>query len=250
MKPVYVNPRLSPYSSLDQLGEDEEHDPYHLAPSLMAQIRTTPYQEIGSHTFSHYFCLEPGQTMEAFRADLEAMRHVGDQEGILLRSFVFPRNQFQPSYLKACAEFGFQVYRGNELSWIYAPRNEERQSLIQRAIRLLDAYIPLSGHHTYPLMLSSSLPYNVPSSRFLRPYVPPLRWFEGWRIQRILGDMTYAARRGEIYHLWWHPHNFGAHQEENFGVLDTILRHYKKLEQTYGMESLHMAEVGERMKGV
>ena len=25
-----------------------------------------------------------------------------------------------------------------------------------------------------------------------------------------MSDLTYAARQGLAYHLWWHPHNFGS----------------------------------------
>ena len=55
--------------------------------------------------------------------------------------------------------------------------------------------------------------------------------------------MTQAAKRGEIYHLWWHPHNFGVNQTENLAGLETILKHYATLEKSFEMKSKTMAEV-------
>ena len=72
VQPQYADPNLSPYLALDAVGEDEAHDPYHFGYSLIQQIKATPGQEMASHTFCHYYCLERGQTLEAFRADLQA----------------------------------------------------------------------------------------------------------------------------------------------------------------------------------
>jgi len=60
--------------------------------------------------------------------------------------------------------------------------------------------------------------------------------------RRIKGDLTYAARQGLVYHLWWHPHNFGAHLEKNMATLRRILDHFQDLRQRYGMQSRNMAE--------
>lgn len=44
----------------------------------------------------------------------------------------------------------------------------------------------------------------------LRPYSPRLSFLEGLRLRRIRHEMVHAAKKGELYHLWWHPYNFGA----------------------------------------
>ena len=62
-------------------------------------------------------------------------------------------------------------------------------------------------------------PINIPGSRFLRPYDPRLRQFDELRIHRMIDEMTDAAEAGQIYHLWWHPHNFGTHANDNFAIL-------------------------------
>jgi hypothetical protein len=59
--------------------------------------------------------------------------------------------------------------------------------------------------------------------------------------------MTYAAKNNLIYHLWWHPHNFGAYQGENFAGLVKILNHYKRLNEKFGFASLSMGELSDKI---
>jgi hypothetical protein len=83
-------------------------------------------------------------------------------------------------------------------------------------MRLLNHYVPITGHHTYTIaqVAAGGAPYNVAASRFLRPYAPRLRAIEPLRRARIKDSMTHAAKRGEIFHLWWHPHNVSVDQEK------------------------------------
>ena len=65
-------------------------------------------------------------------------------------------------------------------------------------------------------------------------------------MRRILDDLTYAATQGLVYHLWWHPHNFGENIQENFAFLKAILDRHRMLKQMYGMESLNMGDIARR----
>ena len=55
--------------------------------------------------------------------------------------------------------------------------------------------------------------------------------------------MTYAAKRNETYHLWWHPHNFGANINENFKNLETIFKTYQKLNEIHNFQSITMTNL-------
>jgi hypothetical protein len=55
--------------------------------------------------------------------------------------------------------------------------------------------------------------------------------------------MTYAAINNEVYHLWWHPHNFGENVNESISFLKSILKHYNRLNNQYGFESVNMNEL-------
>jgi peptidoglycan/xylan/chitin deacetylase (PgdA/CDA1 family) len=250
-RPAYDDPNLSLYSSLHEIGEDERSDPFHYAPSLIERIRRCPGQEVGSHTFSHYFCLERGQDVTAFRADLKAAVTVAARRGIHLRSLVFPRNQINDEYLSGCREMGFVAYRGNEPAVMYRARVSEGQRLHVRLLRLADTYFNLSPGNAYAMDTpDAGMPVNVPSSRFLRPYAPLRRVAESARLRRIATQMTDAARRGLVYHLWWHPHNFGSNQEENLAFCRKILEHFRRLRDNHGMEAASMGELAARQLGV
>jgi hypothetical protein len=62
--------------------------------------------------------------------------------------------------------------------------------------------------------------------------------------------MTYAAKRGEVFHLWWHPHNFGINQKENLKFLNSILQHYTFLKEKYGFESLSMNDLSKTLQNI
>ena len=239
IKPIYKNPNLSPYNGhFDGLGRDYKSDMYHFAPELIKEIQKYPEQEIGTHTFSHYYCLEQGQTIDAFKADIKSAISVAKKYNIPLTSLVFPRNQFNDDYLKICLELGIFCYRGNEHSWLYKAKNGDDETYFRRALRLLDAYLNLSGHNCYSdQFLKSKMPINIPSSRFLRPYSSKIKIIDGLRLYRIKSGITYAAKNNLTYHLWWHPHNFGINQDENFSFLEKILKHYQFLNNKYNFQS-------------
>ena len=239
--PRYADPRLSPYSAMAEVGPDERSDPFHFARSLILEIRAAPRQEIGTHTFSHFYCLAPGQTLAAFRADLAAAVAAAEPLGIRLESIAFPRNQFNAAYLAACEEVGLIAYRGNERSALYAAEASGTESIFKRAGRLADTYLPLSGHHGTALSASGGM-VDVPSSRFLRPWSRRLRSLEGTRLARILSGMRHAAGRGQVFHLWFHPHNFGVNQAENLAVMERIAVEAARLRESHGWPSLTMAE--------
>lgn len=249
--PYYSNKIFSPYGQyLDQLKLDEALFPYHFAKSLIELIQSNPEHEIGSHTFSHYYTLEEGQTLGQFEADLNAAIRVSKEQGIKLESLVFPRNQYSFEHLALASKLGFRSFRGNEKAWFYEVGSDAENSLLKRVIKLLDSYINISGHNTTKLSkIENSVPYNIPSSRFLRPYSTRLKLLEGLRLRRIKKCMQNAAQQGEVFHLWWHPHNFGINQDANLNFLEELLKHYKSLNSQYGFESLTMTALANQLDG-
>ncbi len=248
VRPAYTDSRFSTYPRLNHIGENERDDPLHYAPSLVRSIATSPNQEIGTHTFSHYYCLEGGQNVRTFQEDLVAAFRAARKYQLNIESLVLPRNQLNEKYLSVCAGMGIKAYRGNPISWSYRPSNLQKdQSLLRRGLRLLDAYANICGHNCYSLRADGcNSAVNVPSSRHLRPYSKASRAAEPLRLRRILSDLTWAAKRRLVYHLWWHPEDFGANPEENMAFLIRVLDHYRELRSLYGMESLNMREVAER----
>jgi peptidoglycan/xylan/chitin deacetylase (PgdA/CDA1 family) len=244
--PRYRDASLFPYD--DPVGEDERDDPLHYAPGLIERILATPGQEVGTHTFSHFFCNEEGQTAEAFRADLEAARAIAAARGVQLRSIVFPRNQVNPAYAGVLRDCGITAYRGNPESWMWRfSDREESAGAAKRAARLADAYLNLGGHGSLDW---GEIPRpdglaDVRASRVVRPYSPRLRHLEPLRLRRMRDAVRDAARRRRVVHLWWHPHNFGAYPDECLAFLRGVLEELDRCRERYAMESLTMAEAAD-----
>jgi peptidoglycan/xylan/chitin deacetylase (PgdA/CDA1 family) len=247
--PAYQNMKLSNFAgNFWEVGENEDEDKIHFGSELIKLISTYPNQEIGTHTFSHYYCLEDGADIKSFAADIEAAKKVMGENGYAMTSLVFPRHQAAKDFLKVCKDAGILCYRGNENHWIYSPSNNSKQTKLRRALRLIDTYINISGQHcSLPLIKDSQLPIDIPASRFLRPYSKTLSILEPLRLARIKNGMTHAAKHNLTYHLWWHPHNFGIQQEKNLSFLKKILKHYDMLKEQYGFESLTMTELAKRI---
>jgi peptidoglycan/xylan/chitin deacetylase (PgdA/CDA1 family) len=246
VRPSYLDPTLSPYE--EEVGQGEDDDPLHYAPSLIAAIRDTPRQEIGTHTFSHYYCQEPGQDREQFRADLASAVTIATQHGVQLRSIVFPRNQYNPEYDDVLWSTGIRCFRGNTPGWMYAATLlKDGKGPLMRGGRLLNAYVPLSGIRTsrWDTIVQPNGLCNLPASLFLKPYSPRLRQLESLRIQRVAGLIRHAATSREIVHLYCHPHNFGGHLAGNMSTLRAVLDTFARYRASHGMQSLSMGGVAE-----
>jgi len=242
VKPAYINSRFSNYNLISQIGNNHTDDPYHYGNDMIVLIKEYRNQEIGTHTFSHYYCLEEGASLTSFADDLDAAIAVAAHEDIKITSVVFPRNQYSDQYLKLCKEKGITSYRGNRHHWLYKPTSIKDQHLVRRFGRLLDSYVNLSGINSYELNNAEGI-LNVPASRFLRPYHPRFQSFEPYRLNRIRREMTYAAQNAQLYHLWWHPHNFGRHLGKNLDFLKKLLDHYQSLNDKYFFASSNMSEL-------
>jgi hypothetical protein len=252
IKPTYKISTLSAYHYIQKgdIGENESVDPFHFAPSIIAKIVATPGQELGTHTFAHYYCNEEGQTVEQFRADIQSAQKAAMRFNKKLTSLVFPRNQFNDAYLKVCFEEGITAVRSNPLDWFWNIQSTQNESRWKRINRGLDAYFPIGKKNTYKLNsldVRAGYPVCLPASRLLRPYRPKEFFLNTFKIGRIKSEMERAARNGEVYHLWWHPHNFGNFPAESLAGLQEILTHFTLCRERFGMESLNMAETASRL---
>jgi len=239
-RPSYTNPCLSNYAYLGEVGKDERSDPYYFAASLVDAIWKTPGQELGTHTMSHYYCLEDGQTLASFEADLVAAKALADLRGVSIKSIVFPRNQFTAAHLEICARQGITHYRGNPDGWAYRAAKGSEQTPAKRALRLIDAYSGVLGSQTF--VPGGKGLVDVPASRFLRPCAGKLAAFHPLHLGAIKRGMTDAAKAGRGYHLWWHPHNFGRNLDANMDGLRQIIDHFAILRDRHGMQSLAMGD--------
>jgi peptidoglycan/xylan/chitin deacetylase (PgdA/CDA1 family) len=238
-KPSYSNLKLDPYvygNAYRNLGLER----FFFAPDKIIEIQNTKGQEIGTHTYSHYYCLETGQNKEQFANDLDTAIKLANKFTISVKSLVFPRNQFNESYLECCAERQIVTVRSNPSDWYWdtmAP-----QTFATKFFRTADAYVPI-GAKSYSMgNIKLATPSCQPSSRFLRPQ-HKIEFINSLRLNRIKNEIIHAAKAGEIYHLWWHPHNFGIDPDGAIKTLKSILEVYKYCKETFGMDSKTMEEI-------
>jgi peptidoglycan/xylan/chitin deacetylase (PgdA/CDA1 family) len=248
LRPCYYDQSLDPY--LEPIGNGEADDPLHFAPSLIEQIRRCPHQEIATHTFSHHYCREPGQSVETFKADLDSAIAIAAAKGIQFRSIVFPRNQIKQEYLGAVLDAGLICYRGSERGWMHRGITRRERTLGLRVARIADTYIDISGNRIvrWEEIFEPSGLCNVRASRFLWPCRPGLKALEEKRLKRMIDQVKLAAAEDAVFHLWFHPHNFGIHLEKNLQVLEAILQAFAFARERYGMRSLSMDTVAEMVR--
>jgi len=247
-RPRYDDPRLDPYR--EQTGRGEADDPFHFAPGLIDAIAVRAGQEIGTHSFSHFYCCESGQSSLEFEADLSSALAIAAASGYGIRSYVFPRNQVNPGYLPFLKRAGILCYRGTQASAAtQAASFRLQQRPDRRLLRLCDNYFDLYGAQTVPWP-SGAGPSSIGASRYLRPHNGLLRGFDDLRCRRIVNAMEAAAAGGELLHLWWHPEDFARDLDRNLQFLRRILAEWARLRRQAGMLSLSMSEVVQGMNNV
>ena len=242
-KPNYQNKNLSPYFDfIENLDKIDEKLVY--GNSLVELVKNTKNQEIGTHTFSHFYALEPLQNQEDFFADLEAAKNIAKSKNIELKSFVFPRHQLNQNYMRQFQEFGIETYRGTEKAWYHSASRGEEEGILKRVIRFADYYFPMFSHHCQSLSeIKQGNLYQIRASRWFRPFSEKWKSLDFLKIWRIKSQMKYAAKKGKIFHLWFHPHDIGINQQENFRQLEEIFKYYQVLQKKYGMTSKNMIEI-------
>nr|MBQ8244349.1 polysaccharide deacetylase family protein [Oscillospiraceae bacterium] len=240
--PSYEDQRLDPYAYFAGIGNNEQEAPCFYAPSLIRLVAEAEGQEIGSHTFCHYYCREKGQTPEQFAADIRAAKDIAEAKGYCLTSIILPRNQCEPEYTKVLRDCGFTAYRDEENDWIH---EKIKFRPLLRLLRLADVYFPLTGQGGYVPKNENGI-WNLVGSRMYKPIFAPLRFLEGVKLRRIKKQMLHAAKNGLTFHLWWHPHNIGVNTQAHLDQLEDIFRYYAELKETYGMQSLNMREAAEQ----
>ncbi|QYA26046.1 polysaccharide deacetylase family protein [Gramella sp. MT6] len=238
--PNYQNRNLSAYNFGKSI-QSKSTEFACFAPDLIKKIISTKNQELATHTYSHFYCREKGQDLKSFREDLKMSVSLAEKVGQDLHSLVFPRNQLNKGYLETCSDLGITSVRSNPNKWYW--EDTQKDTLAQKIFRTGDAYI---GKNNKSYLLSEiSRIQNISiqsASRLLRPFSHN-RAFNYLRLKRIANEMEYAAINGQIYHLWWHPHNFGNNPDSNLRDLTYLLQVYKKLRSKYNFSSMTMKEL-------
>lgn len=239
--PTYDRGILNPYTFGEQ-HRKSSYDNFFFAPKLIKDIQSVKGQEVGTHTYSHYYCLEKGQTLSQFEADIQQAVIMASKFDIELKSLVFPRNQFNKNYLEVCHKHQIETVRTNPDDWYWDTTKPD--TLFSKLARTGDAYLPL-GNKSYPKeKINRDIVVCQQASRFFRPQ-SSIELLNKTRVNRIKNEIKQAAKKGEVYHLWWHPHNFGIDTANAISSLKDIIDTYAQCRETYGMQSLTMTQVSD-----
>jgi SAM-dependent methyltransferase len=184
---------------------------------------STPAQEIGSHSFCHLPYSEKKSCAAAVNADLFAARAIHDEQGLPFDSFVFPRNVI--GYLDLLAQAGVKTYRGKTPHWF----DEIPLRSVRRSLTLASYVIPIAAPTVKPELDNRGL-VNIPDSMLLIGR-NGLRRLISMRslAYKGLGGLHRAVRRREVFHLWFHPSNFVYRTDEQFTILENLLRQANEL---------------------
>lgn len=238
----YKIKRYSPFPFKEKIGK--EADEIIFASELVDEIRKAKRQELATHTLSHCYVLEEGFDESQLEEELRLIKQVSKRDTI--ETIIFPRNQFKEEYLKVCFKNGIKSYRGTPSHSSYKPKRYQNDLLWHKGFRFLSSYFGVRSIFLHDLNFKKDELFNVPASLFLRPY-RSISFFQKLKLRRIKKLMTLAAKEGKLFHLWWHPHNFGKRTKNNIDYLIKILDHYSFLEREYQFQNLNISEIRKQM---
>jgi peptidoglycan/xylan/chitin deacetylase (PgdA/CDA1 family) len=209
------------------------------APYVVEWIRAakTPH-EIGTHTFSHIYTDDPDTTQKVWEDELRDVVKLHRQLKLpAVRSIVYPRNQIK--YLDTLSKYGIIAYRGIE-----GHRERERRGLAHLLNRALA--LPPPTYNLAACKVNDKL-VNLPASQFLLAYdgirsrIPTAS-----RVRQARLGMEQAARKNELYHLWFHPFNLGT-SPRMFDALEQILRIASTLREQGKLQILTMEQAAQNI---
>jgi hypothetical protein len=225
-------------------GGAESDDSVHLGRSLVDKIRNCAVrQEVGSHSFCHIIFGNPGCSRATAESDVAECVRIAHEQGLQLKSFVFPRNEI--GYLDVLKKYGFSCYRGTEPHWY---EHRAVPETIRRGCRLFDVLRAATPPTVLPSMTVPGL-INIPGSAMFFPMDGFRRFIPmRVRVKRCIKGLKRAAARKEIFHLWFHPTNMVVEMETMFSGLNEILTHVGQLRKAGVLDVMTMAQISARFE--
>jgi hypothetical protein len=212
------------------------------APDIVEWIRhARARHEIGSHSFGHIYYGDPECTPSVAQADLKAACEAAARQGIVLKSFVFPRNQV--GHLDVLKSFGLRSYRGAEPPLICTDNR-----VLQRAVHFLDQLLALRPRDVRAEEILPGL-WNLPGNHFfmardgIRKMIPMAS-----RVLKGKRGITHAVKTGGLYHLWFHPFNLNEDTEAMLSGLAAIFQYAHRMREQGLLEILTMDDYVRRLE--
>ncbi len=194
-------------------------------------------QEIGSHTFSHIRCADPGLSADAMDSDLRACRQVADGLVPPMRSFAYPRHE--KGHLDVVVRHGFTSYRDKP--------SRGGQGQARSNPKLLGLPLGRGRLAVFPQWENEGI-WNFPATYFFHT--------GSGRISNLpapIGALAVTRRVREavkargLFHLWFHPHNLTEKPHKSLQIMDRVLKNVNALRNSGLIENLTMGELAARL---
>lgn len=217
------------------------------APDILEWIREARARhEIGSHSFAHICYGDPECNPPVARADLKAAVEAAAQNGITLKSFVFPRNQV--GHLEILKSFGIRSYRGRSIRVAEPVFHRWGIRVLLRVLGFLDQLLATPPRQ---VRAEEALPglWNIPGNHYYMPRmginrIIPMasRVFKGKR------GINWAVKTGGLYHLWFHPFDLNVDSDAMLSGLEKIFSHAHQMREKGLLNILTMDEYRQRLE--
>lgn len=239
---------IPPYS-------DQEQSRRYYAPQLVEQVLSCRApQELGCHTFSHIYAGQAQTSAKLMDLELQACREIAAEWGVELRSIVFPRNEI--AHLDIVAQNGFKTYRGRNNEWYWFTESVLSNRKSARGFhkllvythclaRLLDEWLMLPPN-ALPAKRTPEHLVEIAHGAFLPGYQGVSKYVTAkQRSGRMLRGAKKAAQTGNVFCLYFHPHNFNQRQKDCLQAFESTCRGLAELRSAGRIEIKTMAQIAE-----
>lgn len=239
--PELVRPNFSWYQK-DWFSEDPctdvNTDPIWYGSDILEDIcKANPPHEIGSHSFSHLIFGDEGCYKECADSDIKECVRVAEELDLKLTSFIYPRDSI--GHRDVLKKYGFLSYRGHGDEW-YRPIKTKP---IRRICHYLDNLLGIAPNTSKPIidelglfMTTGNMHYYQRSG--IRKLIPIFM-----RVRKAKKGVDLAIKRGEVFHMWFHPFNLASDPDGLLKGLDQILAYVRKKMDEGSLDSLTMEEL-------
>jgi peptidoglycan/xylan/chitin deacetylase (PgdA/CDA1 family) len=243
-----VRPSFSWYQK-DWFTEDPatnlEKDPIWYGTDILEQVMNArPKHEIGSHSFGHIIIGADGCSIACADSDIAQSVETAKARGLDLKSFVFPRNM--EGHKDILKKHGFCAYRGRGNEWYMSVKNR----LLSRICHLFDDFFAISPNTSVPYKDEYGLYNTIGNMLYLsrtgiRKLIPVYS-----RVCRAKKGIDRAVKKGEVFHLWFHPFNLASDPDGLLKGLDQIFRYVREKIDQGLLENCTMMEVCKKYENV
>jgi len=211
-------------------------------PDILIEIQQAKVaHEIATHTYNHMFFNEV-LDKSLIEEDLKAVTNLHSKIKHPAKSIIFPKNQ--ENHFDLIKAAGIENYRGETVERFgYLP------PFFKKIARQLDAFLPVSPATVLPYTGPNGL-VNIPGTKLFA--TSHLGFKKHYPVNMLaiksINGLKRAIRRKEVFHIWWHPFNFGFKTEEHFHALEKVLEFAIEQQKKGYLEVLTMNDIGNRYR--